>query len=65
MEKENVVLYVKRNLLGGGGEETVRCLTVEEAQGVRREYFATREDIAFALIMEEPEYQAFREQIKR
>ncbi len=65
MEKENVVLYVKRSLLSGGGEETVRCLTVEEAKSVRAEFFATRKDISFALIMEEPEYQAFREQAKR
>jgi hypothetical protein len=41
-------------------EEVIKCESIQEAKDVRKEMFATRQDISFAIVMKE---EAFQESI--
>jgi hypothetical protein len=54
METKAVLII---RLKGSVREEAIKCESVQEAKDVRKEMFADRQDISFAIVMKEEEYQ--------
>jgi hypothetical protein len=61
MFTEKAVLIVR--LKGTAREEIIKCESLQEAKDVRKEMFATRQDISFALVATESQYKTFQESI--